>query len=81
MPQAADLRADACGSAFEVLVQAVVVADSILKEKRRRPHLTGMIAAFDEVGVLLWVAHRFPSLHSNDWQPGPDANNRCPEFT
>ena len=36
----------------EVLVQAVVVVDSILKEKRRRPHLTGIVATLDEVGVL-----------------------------
>ena len=42
--------------AVEVLVQAVVVVDSILKQKRRRPHLTGIVATLDEVGVLFRIA-------------------------
>ena len=68
--------------AVDVLVQAVVVADSILKEKRRRPHLTGMVATFDEVGVLLRIAqidsHRFIPMIGNWDQMRID---RCPEFT
>src|SRR5580692_7603943 len=42
--------------AVQILVQAVVVADPILKEKRRRPHLTGIVATLDEVGVLFRIA-------------------------
>ena len=68
--------------AVDVLVQAVVVADSILKEKKRRPHLTGMVAMFDEVGVLLRIAqidsHRFIPMIGN-WDQM--RINRCPEFT
>jgi len=68
--------------AVDLLVQAVVVADSILKEKRRWPHLTGMVATFDEVGVLLRIAqidsHRFIPMIGNWDQMRID---RCPEFT
>src|SRR5712692_9162962 len=42
---------------IEVLMQAVVVVDSILKEQRRRPHLTGIVATLDEVGILVQIAH------------------------
>src|SRR5260370_18986621 len=41
----------------EVLMQAVVVVGSILKEKGRRPHLTSIVATLDEVGVSLRIAH------------------------
>ena len=67
--------------AVEVLVQAVVVADSILKEKRRRPYLTGIVTMLDEVGVLLRIAridsHRFiPAIGDRDQM----RIDRCPEF-
>ena len=41
----------------EVLVQAVVVVDSILKQKWRGPGLAGLMAKLDEVGVFAWIAH------------------------
>src|ERR1700730_238309 len=67
--------------AVEVLVQAVVVVDSILKQKRRRPHLTGIVATVDEVGVLFRIAridsHRFiPAIGDRDQM----RIDRCPEF-
>ena len=57
--------------AVEVLMQAVVVAGSILKEKRRRPGLIGLMAALDEVGMLARIthidAHRFiPAVGDRD---------------
>src|SRR5258708_37849611 len=57
--------------AVEVLVQAVVVADSILKEKRRVPHLSGLVATLNEVGVLFRIAridsHRvIPAIGDRD---------------
>src|SRR5579872_1902481 len=57
--------------AVEVLMQAVVVADSILKEKRRRPCLTRIVATLDEVGMFLRIAdidsHRFiPAIGDRD---------------
>src|ERR1700679_2424922 len=67
--------------AIEVLVQAVVVVDSILQKKRRRPHLTGIVATLNEVGVLLRIAqidsHRFIPMIGN-WDQM--RINRCPEF-
>src|SRR5580693_913554 len=67
--------------AVEVLVQAVVVVDSIFKEKWRRPHLTGIVATLEEVGVLFRVAHieshRFiPAIGNRDQM----RIDRCPEF-
>src|ERR1700754_4757072 len=41
----------------EILVQAIIVADSILKEKRSRAYLTGIVATLDEFGMLLRIAH------------------------
>ena len=41
----------------EVLMQAVVVVDSVLKEKRRRPYLTCTVTTLDEVGMLFRIAH------------------------
>src|SRR6202051_3240966 len=38
-------------------MQAVVVVDPILEEKRRRPYLTGVVTTLDEVGVLFRIAH------------------------
>ena len=68
--------------AVDVLVEAVVVADSILKQKRRRPRLSGMVATLDEVGVLFWIAqidsHCFIPMIGNWDQMRID---RCPEFT
>src|SRR6202167_2928265 len=63
------------------LVQAVVVVDSILKEKRRRPYLTGIVATLDEVGVLFRIAridsHRvIPAIGDRDQM----LIDRSPEF-
>src|ERR1700676_92830 len=65
----------------EVLMQAVVVADSILEEKRRRPCLTRIVATLDEVGMLLRIAdidsHRFiPAVGDRDQM----RIDRRPEF-
>ena len=42
--------------AVEVLVQSVVIAGSVLEEKRCRPGLTGQMTTLNEVLVLLRVA-------------------------
>src|SRR6516165_7597707 len=42
--------------AIEVLVQAVVIADPILKQKRCRPDLAGLMATLNKVRVLFRVA-------------------------
>lgn len=40
----------------EVLVQTVVVIHSVLKEKRRGPRLTGVVATLDEAGMRVRIA-------------------------
>ena len=67
--------------AVEVLMQAVVVTNSILKQKRRRPRLTGTVATLDEVGVLF----RIPHIDSHRFIPMIGERNqmgigRCSEF-
>ena len=64
----------------EVLVQTVVVIDSVLKEKRCRPRLTGVVATLDEVGMRVRIAfidsHCFvPSICN----PYKMRINPCPE--
>src|ERR1700684_4083821 len=67
--------------AVQILVQAVVVADPILKEKRRRPHLAGIVTTLQEVAVLFRIAridsHCFiPAIGDRDQM----RIERCPEF-
>ncbi len=42
--------------AIEVLMQAVIIAGPILKQKRCRPDLAGLMATLNEVRVRLRVA-------------------------
>ncbi len=43
--------------AIKVLVQAVVIVHTVLKNKRRWPRLTGVMAPLNEIGVRLRIAH------------------------
>ena len=64
----------------EVLVQTVVVIDSVLKEKRCRPLLTGVVATLDEVGMRVRIAcidsHCFVPSICNAYKM---RINSCPE--
>jgi len=64
----------------EVLVQTVVVIDSVLKEKRCRPLLTGVVATLDEVGMRVRIAcidsHCFVPSICNTYKM---RINPCPE--
>src|SRR6476661_1897523 len=44
--------------AVQILVQTIVIVDSILKQKRRRFDLAGFMATRNEIGMMLRVAHR-----------------------
>ena len=48
--------------AIEVLVQAVVIVDSILEHKRCRLDLAGLMAALNKVRVLFRIADPIPMV-------------------
>ena len=43
--------------AVQILVQAVVVTAAVVEHQRRWPHLPGIVAALDELGVCPGIPH------------------------